>query len=60
MRCILACSVLRSLTTVMQGSPTIREAFDSTVGYSRLRELLSDLGPPTNAMLSEALNMVGS
>lgn len=59
MWCVLACCVLQSLTAVMQGSPIVRAAYDSTVTYSRLRELLTGLGATSTTMLSEALNMVG-
>ena len=43
----------------MQGSPTTRGAYESTVTYTRLRELLAGLGPTSTTVLSEALNMVG-
>ena len=58
MRCALACCVLSSLTAVMQGSPTICHAYEATVGYAKLRELLSHLTPPSTDVLLQALNMV--
>ena len=58
MQCCLSCSVLHSLTAVMQGSPVLREAYDSTVTYTRLRELLSLIGPPSIDVLAAVIDMV--
>ena len=58
-RHMLACSVLQSLTAVMRGSPARREVYDSTVSYSKLREMLTALGTTYTQTLSQALNMVG-
>ena len=56
---VLACSVLEALTAIMQGSPSIREAFERTIGYCQLRGILSSLGPPSKPILQQAFNMVG-
>jgi hypothetical protein len=43
----------------MQGSPAIHQAYEATVTYARLSQLLSDLTPPSTDILLQALNMVG-
>jgi hypothetical protein len=59
LQCVLACSVLKSLTAIVEGSQALREGYESTVTYHRLRQLVTELGtPPSTPVLSQAISMV--
>lgn len=50
--------MFRTFAAIIERSAEAKEAFEARVGYTALRELVSELITPTTAILQEALNMV--
>jgi len=55
---MLVCGMFRTFAAIMERSAEAKEAFEARVGYTALRELVSELIIPTTTVLQEALNMV--